>query len=228
MGKMTRNYFKKGDYMKKLLSILTACMLVTNFTFAGGVINQVREGLRVRDVTVNNPGPNPTPIVTTTPIPFANVYLQLPRGSDVRPLVPNEPLQFNDLKPSVDKTFFLDTKTSALVLLKEGLYTVNFSFTLQNADSVSLAGIYAALDGKILPRTATFRTISGNAIEAIDGTFTFEAKVGQQLTFVYTSRGTYRIPRGPRLEPFDGQIRTADWTPETYNITYLGHNCSCS
>jgi archaellin len=212
--------------MKKVLSILTACMLVTDFTFAS-LLNQVREGVRLRDVVVNNPGSN-NPVAAENPIPYANITLNLPRGSEAIDLTTETPLSFNSLLTNVTNTYSLNKATGELTLHKAGLYTVDFFFSLRNKGEAGTAAVYAAIDGVIVPRTSTFRTFLNSEIGSIDNTITFAAKAGAKLQFIFTTRGTYQTPRGPRRENLAGPIRNVEWAPFSYGITFLGGTCPCS
>lgn len=208
--------------MKKLFSLITVCLLMTGYIFADFSKDEICCNKCVK--TISNK------------IPQAYVAQKFDPGSKPIIVVADEPFVFNFIFKN-SEIFELDKKTGTLTLKKSGVYTVSFFTFLQLATGTSSTraffGIYATLNGKIIPTSSTYKN-SGTLGTLASNAITFRAECGDTFNVVSTfntitnqptTPAVFEIPPGPSTSSVNltGPITKVDWSPNFYEIIYCGN-----
>lgn len=188
--------------MKKSLTLLTVCLLMTVSAFASNCCCEFCQ---------------------------AYVSLKLDPDSKARTLTPDKNLLYNSISTNAENMFELDKKSGTLTLNKTGTYTVSFDQLVQNTSTESLnIGVYATLNDKIIPTSGSYRKVSPQALFGIANIITFNAKCGDtfniRANFTPINGQGFQIPVGPdKAEGLNGPITKVDWSPNFYEIIFVGN-----
>lgn len=201
--------------MKISLPILTACLFMTTCLVANGS----------KDQNCCNKG---FPSFINNKIPQAYVAQELDADSAVIPLVSDEPLPFNFVFKNSD-FFEFDKKTGTLTLNKPGVYVASYFTFIETVNkppaTPAYFGIYATLNGKIIPTSSSYKNVGGSGVLA-GNVIAFRADCGDTFNIVATftpSSVEFVVPPGPSNVGLKGPISKVDWSPNFYEIIYCGN-----
>jgi hypothetical protein len=223
-AKQIRNYFKKGDDMKKLLALLTACMLVTSLSFAsiGDRVN-VSDGGGVKFDSININNGVPSGGVTTAATPFANVFKLIGPNESDEQLTNNQILSFNRFRTSDDSVFGFEN--GQLVCKQNGLYVISNFMEIQHRQRApGIAGLYVTANGTPIPGSPALLTLFRDVVGSLDNSFTLVVKNAPvTLNFVFTFSGAGQFFRGPPPAQlgFGNPIKSTPYAPFTANAFFI-------
>ncbi len=158
---------------------------------------------------------------------FASVSYNLPANSTASSAPPDTIISYNHIDTSVDKVFKLNSN-GELKFRKNGFVNLIFNNNYYNSTAnTSTFGIYATLNGQVIPTSQIFRGVSAGQTAPLLNSAAFTVCKGDKLAILMTQPSAtppiFKTPASPSLQGFPptSPIGTQIWTPHYYSVQYM-------